>query len=145
MLIAICLLVGLLVLTNMSYTDYFEGAKFVYFLLGPATVALAIPLYRQFERVKRSAPLILSSSLVGSLTASMSAVGIVWLLGGSWSARGLAIGTASHGWHGPRIADERSCWRVCRADHGVERAGDIDPAAAAMAGHVLGRLRRNGR
>jgi predicted murein hydrolase (TIGR00659 family) len=84
-LIAICLLVGALVLTGTSYTDYFEGAQFVHFLLGPATVALAIPLYRQFERVKRSAPLILSSILVGSLTASLSAVGLVWLLGGSWT------------------------------------------------------------
>lgn len=83
--IAICLLVGTLVITNTSYTDYFEGAKFVHFLLGPATVALAVPLYRQFNRVKRSMPLILSSILVGSVTASLSAVGIVWVLGGSWS------------------------------------------------------------
>jgi predicted murein hydrolase (TIGR00659 family) len=84
-LLAVCLLVGALLLTDTSYTDYFEGAKFVHFLLGPATVALAIPLYRQFERVKRSAPAILSSILAGSLTASFSAVALVWLLGGSWN------------------------------------------------------------
>ena len=34
-----------LVLTGTSYTTYFAGAQFVHFLLGPATVALAVPLY----------------------------------------------------------------------------------------------------
>jgi putative effector of murein hydrolase len=51
-------------------------------LLGPATVALAIPLYRQAARVRRSAPALLASILAGSLTAAASAVGIAWVLGG---------------------------------------------------------------
>ncbi|MEQ9176560.1 MAG: LrgB family protein, partial [Alphaproteobacteria bacterium] len=52
--IAIVILVGLLVATGTSYERYFEGAQFVHFLLGPATVALAIPLYNQFDRVRKS-------------------------------------------------------------------------------------------
>jgi putative effector of murein hydrolase len=52
---AVVLLVAILTLTQTPYPVYFEGAQFVHFLLGPATVALAIPLYRQFERVRRSA------------------------------------------------------------------------------------------
>jgi predicted murein hydrolase (TIGR00659 family) len=81
-LIAVLLVVGALVLTGTDYPTYFEGAQFVHFLLGPATVALAIPLYRQAARVRRSAPALLASILAGSLTAAASAVGIAWVLGG---------------------------------------------------------------
>jgi predicted murein hydrolase (TIGR00659 family) len=84
-LLAVCLLVAALTLTRTSYPTYFAGAQFVHFLLGPATVALAIPLYRQFDRVKRSALAILTSIITGSLTASLTAVALVRLLGGSWS------------------------------------------------------------
>ena len=51
-LIAVSILVLLLTLTATSYETYFAGAQFVHFLLGPATVALAIPLYTQFRRVR---------------------------------------------------------------------------------------------
>jgi predicted murein hydrolase (TIGR00659 family) len=82
-LIAVLLLVAMLSATGTSYPAYFEGAQFVHFLLGPATVALAIPLYRQFDRVRRSAMALLASILAGSLTAAASAIGIAWALGGS--------------------------------------------------------------
>lgn len=80
---AVVLLVAILTLTQTPYSAYFEGAQFVHFLLGPATVALAIPLYRQFERVRRSAMALLTSILCGSLTAIGTAVGLGWLLGAS--------------------------------------------------------------
>lgn len=82
-LTAVVLVVALLTLSGTTYESYFEGAQFVHFLLGPATVALAIPLYRQFERVRRSALALLTSILCGSLTAIGSAVGLGWLLGAS--------------------------------------------------------------
>lgn len=67
--------------TETSYDTYFEGAQFVHFLLGPATVALAVPLYRQFERIRKSAIAIVISILCGSITSALSAVSIAWLLG----------------------------------------------------------------
>lgn len=82
-LTAVILVVGLLLLSGTSYETYFEGAQFVHFLLGPATVALAIPLYRQFDRVRRSALALIASLLCGSLTAIGTAVGLGWLLGAS--------------------------------------------------------------
>lgn len=85
-LIAVILLVGMLLLTDTDYPTYFAGAQFVHFLLGPATVALAIPLYRQFQRVRQSALAIVASIVGGSLTASISAVGIGYLLNGSTDA-----------------------------------------------------------
>ncbi len=79
--IAVGLLIGLLVLTGTSYETYFKGAQFIHFLLGPATVSLAIPLYRQRERLKVLAPLILVALPVGVLTAALSAVWLGSLFG----------------------------------------------------------------
>ncbi|MCW2305731.1 LrgB family protein [Rhodobium gokarnense] len=84
--LAVALLVALLLVTGTSYQDYFDGAQFVHFLLGPATVALAVPLYRQFERIRRSAVAIAVSLLTGSLTAILSALTIGYLLDGSRDA-----------------------------------------------------------
>lgn len=80
-LIAVLLLVGLLVATGTPYTAYFEGAKFVHFLLGPATVALAVPLYKNLGALKRSLGAVAAAVVAGSLTATVSAVGIAWALG----------------------------------------------------------------
>lgn len=175
-LLAVIIVVGFLLASGASYQDYFDGAKFVHFLLGPATVAIAIPLYRQFERVRRSALAIIASILAGSVTAIASAIGIGHLLNGSadalislapksvtapvamgiseqlgglpsltavlviatgilgamigpyvlnilgikdWAARGLAIGTASHG-------------------IGTARALQVNEIAGAFAGLAMG-------
>ena len=82
-LIAAALLVSILLLTRTDYQTYFQGAQFVHFLLGPATVALAVPLYRHMERVRHSGVAVSVSLVAGSLTAAASAIAIVWLLGGS--------------------------------------------------------------
>ncbi|MCU0830838.1 MAG: LrgB family protein [Rhizobiaceae bacterium] len=81
-LIAVALLIGMLTLTGTGYERYFEGAQFVHFLLGPATVCLALPLYRQFDKVRKSALALGAAILGGSLTASATAVGIAWAAGG---------------------------------------------------------------
>ena len=81
--IAIGLLVSLLLITETSYIRYFEGAQFIHFLLGPATVALAVPLYQHFGRIRSQLLPIMAGLLAGSLTAIISATGLVWLLGGS--------------------------------------------------------------
>jgi predicted murein hydrolase (TIGR00659 family) len=81
---SVALLVALLVTTGTPYATYFDGAQFVHFLLGPATVALAVPLYAQLGKLKRLAVPISVALLAGSLTAIASAVGIGWLFGASW-------------------------------------------------------------
>lgn len=82
-LIAVILLVTLLWVADVPYRRYFEGAQFVHFLLGPATVALAVPLYRHFAEIKRNAAAIFVSIFAGSATAIVSAVGTAWLFGAS--------------------------------------------------------------
>ncbi|MBQ0804777.1 MULTISPECIES: LrgB family protein [unclassified Sulfitobacter] len=175
-LVAVILVVSVLYFTKTDYGTYFQGAQFVHFLLGPATVSLAIPLYRQWGRVSGSVLAIGISLLTGSVVAIVTAVGTAWLLGGSeillasiapksatapvamaisqelggvpsltavlvivsgilgamfgpillnligvtdWSARGLAIGTASHG-------------------IGTARALQVNETAGAFSGLAMG-------
>ena len=82
-LISVAILVALLLATDTPYQRYFDGAQFVHFLLGPATVALAIPLHAQWPRLKSMAGPLLIALVAGSLTAALSAWGIGALLGGS--------------------------------------------------------------
>jgi len=63
-----------LLLTKTSYTTYFAGAQFVHFLLGPATVALAVPLYENRKRVAAAILPMLVALAVGSVTAIVSVV-----------------------------------------------------------------------
>lgn len=81
-LTAVTLLALLLKASGTDYATYFSGAQFIHFLLGPATVALAIPLYREMKTIRRAFVPIAITLLVGSLTAIVSAVGLAWWLGG---------------------------------------------------------------
>jgi len=82
-LIAVAILVLLLSATGTDYQTYFSGAQFVHFLLGPATVALAIPLYTHFNRVKAMLVPIVAGLFAGSLAAIVSAVAVARWLGAS--------------------------------------------------------------
>ncbi len=63
-----------LLLTGTSYTTYFGGAQFVHFLLGPATVALAVPLYENRKTVLAAILPMLVALAAGSVTAVISIV-----------------------------------------------------------------------
>lgn len=82
--IAIALIVLVLKISGMSYRDYFSGAQFVHFLLGPATVALAIPLARYLPRLRKSFVPLMCGLFSGSVTAIVSAVAITALMGGTY-------------------------------------------------------------
>jgi predicted murein hydrolase (TIGR00659 family) len=82
-LIAIASIIALLLLTGTSYTTYFKSAAWIHFLLGPATVALAIPLYKKLNEIRQAACAIVAAVVAGAVTASGSAVIIAWLLGAS--------------------------------------------------------------
>ena len=175
-LIAVALLAGGLLATGIEYRAYFAGAQFVHFLLGPATVALAIPLHRQIAIIRQSAAAAVISVVLGGafaaaagvaialalhaapeVTASLAprsvttpvAMGVAERIGGlpsltavvvilsgivgaalgplvldlarvrDWRARGLAIGTASHG-------------------IGTARALSVNATAGAFSGLAMG-------
>ncbi|WP_373050242.1 LrgB family protein [Thalassovita aquimarina] len=73
-LFSVIIIAPILWLSDTPYETYFEGAQFIHFLLGPATVALAVPLHANLRTVTRTAGPILAALLVGSVVAALSAV-----------------------------------------------------------------------
>ena len=80
---AVAALIIFLLATDTSYQAYFEGGQFVHFLLGPATVALAIPLYKQCSNLKRLWLPLSIALITGVTVGALSSVVIARLLGGS--------------------------------------------------------------
>ncbi|CAM5207623.1 MULTISPECIES: LrgB family protein [Pseudomonadota] len=82
-LTAASFVVALLALFRIPYTVYASGTSVLGFLLGPATVALAIPLYEQLGRLRQIWFPLTVALLVGCVTAILSAVAIGWSFGAS--------------------------------------------------------------
>lgn len=82
-LIAIASIITVLLLTGTDYRSYFKTAGWIHFLLGPATVALAVPLYKNIGEIRRAALAIGAAVSAGAITASGSAMAIAWSLGAS--------------------------------------------------------------
>lgn len=115
--ISIALVVGVLWLSGMSYQRYFAGAQFVHFLLGPATVALALPLVRQLPRLRKAFVPLAFALVLGSVTAIVSSVAIALLLDATPQ---LAASL------GPKSATSPIAMAVS------ERLGGIPPLSAAL-------------
>ena len=82
-LIAVVLITLCLMASGIDYWTYFEGAQFVHFLLGPATVALAIPVAKLLRDMSGGFASLGIALFLGSVTASVSAVVIGELLNAS--------------------------------------------------------------
>ena len=67
LLVSCTFVIIFLVIFKIPYAKYLEGAKFLYYLMTPCTVALAIPLYRQFTKLKENAPAIILGIVAGIL------------------------------------------------------------------------------
>ena len=80
-MIAIALVAAVISLIGMPYAKYFEGAQFVHFLLGTATVALAVPIYKGLAALRGRIVPLLAALLAGGATSIASAVGIAKLMG----------------------------------------------------------------
>ncbi len=81
---AVVIIVCILLATDTPYATYKQGVEWLNILIGPATVALAIPLYTQRARIWALWRPISVALLVGCVVALFSAMGIAWALGGSW-------------------------------------------------------------
>lgn len=67
--ISILFVSGCLIIFDIDYERYFSGAKFIHFLLGPATVALAVPIYLNWKLISAKRIAIISSMILGSIFA----------------------------------------------------------------------------
>jgi putative effector of murein hydrolase len=82
-LVALVLVATALVVTGTSALDYTEAVRPLTMLLGPATVALALPLYRNLTRIREALVPVLVAVVAGAAVASASAVSVAAALGGS--------------------------------------------------------------
>jgi putative effector of murein hydrolase len=79
-LLSVLVLAGGLALSGTAYPTYFSGAQFIHFLLGPAVVALAWPLWQRRAALCARWGRFVLAALVGGAAASGSAVGLAWAL-----------------------------------------------------------------
>ena len=76
LLVAIVLVVAFLVGFKIDYATYMEGARYISFLLTPATVCLAVPLYQQFSLLKKNAKAVLLGIAAGTLASLCVILGL---------------------------------------------------------------------
>ena len=81
LLVSIVLSIGFLCATGTSYESYAKGADVISYLLTPATVCLAVPLYEQIEHLKRNYHAVATGITAGVLGSMTSILGMVLLLG----------------------------------------------------------------
>lgn len=72
LLISVTIIISFLLIFNIDYKTYNRGGSIISFLLGPATVVLVVPLYKQIENLKKNSLPILVGIFVGVLTAIIS-------------------------------------------------------------------------
>lgn len=76
-----CLIAIALYALDRPFSDYYSNVDWLLFLLGPATVALAIPLYRQLHLLRDIAAPLLITTVLGGTFACLSALALAWVLG----------------------------------------------------------------
>ncbi len=81
LLIAIAVIIVILAITGIEYDTYNDGAKYLSYLLTPATVCLAVPLYEQLEILKKNLKAILAGILAGALTSVTSVLILAVIFG----------------------------------------------------------------
>lgn len=90
-LIAVTLIALAITALDMPYATYFEGAQFVHFLLGTATVSLAVPIYKALPSLRGRALPLGAALIGGGVTSIVSAVAIARLLGADESIVGAMV------------------------------------------------------
>lgn len=78
-IIAYVIIIPVLLVTNISYEEYFASVEVIHFFLGPATVALALPLYKNITYIKSLFVPILLTLIIGGTFSIISAISILWL------------------------------------------------------------------
>ena len=124
-------IVALLLITNESYRIYNRGGDLLTWWLGPATVALAVPMYRNGLALRRSLPrlgiIVFCAALVGMITAGV----VAWLLGAPRAVVMSAI---------PKSVTTPIAVEVCQELHGIPQITVGMVILAGILGASLGQL-----
>ena len=76
LLVGIIIVIGVLVGLQIDYDTYNEGAKYITYLLTPATICLALPLYAQVEALKKNVAAVMAGIVAGALTSGICVLGL---------------------------------------------------------------------
>jgi putative effector of murein hydrolase len=127
-LTAVIVVVAFLLATGTPYPVYARHTWFLQFLIGPATVALAIPLYGQLGRLKPMLIPVAVALLAGCITAVVSAVAIAWALGASFATQ---VSVA------PKSATMPIAMEVAGLNGGLPSLTTIAVAITGIAGAIM--------
>lgn len=128
-LVAIVLAGGVLLLLDVSYAEYMTGGRYITFLLGPATVALALPLHYEARLVKQAAMPVLLGIVVGSAVSIVVAFSVTGWLGGG---EDLAVSMA------PKAATTPVSIALSEAAGGIPALTAVFTILAGVLGAVAG-------
>lgn len=81
LLISILVVMAFLSVLHIDYNAYYGSAKYISYLLTPATICLAVPLYRQMELLKKHSKAILAGTLTGVITTMVTVLLLALLFG----------------------------------------------------------------
>ena len=81
LLIAILCVMAVLMILDVDYETYNEGGKYISYLLTPATVCLAVPLYRQISLLRKNLKAVIAGILSGVLASMVSVLILAKLFG----------------------------------------------------------------
>ena len=128
-LTAVLMILLILWATDTPYPEYAQSTWLLEFMIGPATVALAVPLYGQTARLKKLWKPVCASLLAGSLTAIVSALLIGWALGASPE---MLLSLA------PKSATMPIAMEVARVAGGLPSLTTIAVAVTGISGAMMG-------
>lgn len=80
-IVSYLLIMGIILLTGTTYEEYFKGVEIIHFFLGPATVALALPLYNNLKHIKSLFVPVAITLIVAGVFSILIAVGLLYILG----------------------------------------------------------------
>jgi predicted murein hydrolase (TIGR00659 family) len=125
-IVAACLpIMAVLLLLHEPWAEYNRGGSLLTWLLGPATVGLAVPMFRNGQILRGSLPRLALIVLIGSIVGMVTAGGTAWLLGAPLPVIASTI---------PKSVTTPIAIEVCRELHGIPQ---ITIALVILAG-VLG-------
>ena len=81
LLVSIVLIIAFLLVTGLPYQTYSEGADIISYMLTPATICLAVPLYQQVELLKKNYKAVLAGILSGVISSMITILVLALLLG----------------------------------------------------------------
>jgi putative effector of murein hydrolase len=80
-IIAYVILLSLIIYTDTSFEEYFKSVEIIHFFLGPATVALALPLYKNLKYIKSLFMPIVLTLFIAGIFSIVIAVSLLWIFG----------------------------------------------------------------